>query len=140
MGQTARFQETLRRLARIDEGFVESEAGLGLCPAGTSALDPKAAALLQVAVSVAIGSPGSAWSRARAGRWRRARVTTRSPTCCSRSPRWSGSAGWSPPLPMWRPRWGMTSQPRWRSQTVTDGSSAGHVTLPAERRTSIPRG
>ena len=30
MGQTARFQETLRRLAMIDEGFVEDEAGLGL--------------------------------------------------------------------------------------------------------------
>ncbi len=34
MGQTARFQETLRRLARIDEGFVESEAGLGLARPG----------------------------------------------------------------------------------------------------------
>ena len=30
MGQTVRFQETLRRLAMIDEGFVEDEAGLGL--------------------------------------------------------------------------------------------------------------
>jgi hypothetical protein len=27
MGQTARFQETLRRLAMIDEGFVEDQAG-----------------------------------------------------------------------------------------------------------------
>jgi hypothetical protein len=26
----ARFQETLRRLAMIDEGFVEDQAGLGL--------------------------------------------------------------------------------------------------------------
>ena len=29
MSQTARYQETLRRLATIDEGFVEDEAGLG---------------------------------------------------------------------------------------------------------------
>jgi 4-carboxymuconolactone decarboxylase len=57
MGQTARFQETLRRLAMIDEGFVEDQAGLGLGLAGTSALDPKTAALLQLGVSVAIGSP-----------------------------------------------------------------------------------
>jgi hypothetical protein len=30
MSQTARYQETLRMLATIDEGFVEDEAGLGL--------------------------------------------------------------------------------------------------------------
>ena len=41
----------------IDEGFVEDEAGLGLGLAGTSALDPKTAALLRVGVLVAIGSP-----------------------------------------------------------------------------------
>jgi len=56
MGQMARFQETLRRLAMIDEGFIEDEARLGLGVAGTSALDPKTAALLQVAASVAAGS------------------------------------------------------------------------------------
>ena len=56
MGQTERFQETLRRLAMIDEGFVEDQAGLGFGLSGTSALDPRIAALLQVAVSVAIGS------------------------------------------------------------------------------------
>ena len=56
MDQTVRFQETLRRLAMIDEGFVEDEAGLGLGPASSSALDAKTAALLRVAVSVAIGS------------------------------------------------------------------------------------
>ena len=68
MGQTARFQETLRRLAMIDEGFVEGEAGLGLGPGCTPALDPKTAALLQVGVSVAIGSPGVCleWSASRA--------------------------------------------------------------------------
>ncbi len=57
MGHTTGFQETLRRLAMIDEGFVEDQAGLRLDPAAASALDPKTAALLQVAVSVAIGSP-----------------------------------------------------------------------------------
>ena len=57
MGQTVRFEETLRRLAMIDEGFVEDRAGLGLGLAGMSALDPKTAALLQVGVSVALGSP-----------------------------------------------------------------------------------
>ena len=56
MDQTVRFQETLRRLAMIEEGFVEDQAGLGLGLAGTSALDPRTAALLQVAASVAIGS------------------------------------------------------------------------------------
>ncbi len=68
MGQTARFHETLRRLAMIDEGFVQGEAGLGLDPAGTSALDPKTAALLQLGVSVAIGSSAICleWSVGRA--------------------------------------------------------------------------
>ena len=68
MGQTVRFQETLRRLAMIDEGFVEDRAGLGLGLAGTSALDPRTAALLQVAVSVALGSPAVCleWSVGRA--------------------------------------------------------------------------
>src|ERR1035441_5674446 len=68
MGQTARFPETLRRLAMIDEGFVEGEAGLGLGLVKTSALDPKTAALLQVAVLVAIGSPAVCleWSTTRA--------------------------------------------------------------------------
>jgi 4-carboxymuconolactone decarboxylase len=68
MGQTVRFQETLRRLAMIDEGFVEDQAGLGLNLARTSALDPKTAALLHVGVSVALGSPAVCleWSAGRA--------------------------------------------------------------------------
>jgi alkylhydroperoxidase/carboxymuconolactone decarboxylase family protein YurZ len=68
MDQTVRFEETLRRLAMIDEGFVEDEAGLGLDPAGTFALDPKTAALLQVGASVAIGLPAVCleWSAGRA--------------------------------------------------------------------------
>ena len=63
-----RFQETLRRLAMIDEGFVQDEAGLRLDPAATSALEPKTTALLQVAVSVAIGSSAVCleWSAGRA--------------------------------------------------------------------------
>ena len=61
------FEETLRRLAMIDEGFVEDKAGLALGLAGTSALDPKTASLLQVGVSVALGPPVSLdWSAARA--------------------------------------------------------------------------
>jgi alkylhydroperoxidase/carboxymuconolactone decarboxylase family protein YurZ len=62
------FEETLRRLAMIDEGFVEDEAGLTLALPGTSALDAKTASLLQVGVSVALGSPAVSleWSAARA--------------------------------------------------------------------------
>lgn len=55
MSQTARFRETLRRLAMIDEGFIQDEAGLALGSAATSALDPKTATLLQVGASVTIG-------------------------------------------------------------------------------------
>jgi alkylhydroperoxidase/carboxymuconolactone decarboxylase family protein YurZ len=66
MGQTARFQETLRRLAIFDEKLVETWSGLG--PSETPALDAKTAALLQVAVSVAIGSSAVClqWSTTRA--------------------------------------------------------------------------
>ena len=68
MGRSSRFQETLRRLAMIDEGFVEGQAGLGLDPAGISALDAKTTALLRLAVSVAIGSSAVCleWSTTRA--------------------------------------------------------------------------
>jgi alkylhydroperoxidase/carboxymuconolactone decarboxylase family protein YurZ len=66
MSQTARFQETLRRLAIFDEGFVDAQFGLD--QAGTPTLDAKIAALLQVAVSVALGSSAVClqWSAARA--------------------------------------------------------------------------
>ena len=62
------FQETLRRLAMIDEAFVEGRAGLGLGLAGTPALDPKTAALLRVGASVATGSSAAClhWSITRA--------------------------------------------------------------------------
>ena len=66
MSRTARFQETLRRLAIFDEGFVG--AGFGLDLLGTPTLDAKTRALLQVAVSAAIGSSEVClqWSAARA--------------------------------------------------------------------------
>jgi hypothetical protein len=54
MGQTVRFQETLRRLAMIDEGFVEDQAGLGPGLAAASALDPKTRG---VAASRGVGGP-----------------------------------------------------------------------------------
>jgi alkylhydroperoxidase/carboxymuconolactone decarboxylase family protein YurZ len=56
MSQTARFHETLRKLAIIHEGFVQNEAGLGLGLARNPVLDDKTTTLLQVATSVAIGS------------------------------------------------------------------------------------
>ncbi len=68
MSQTAGSQETMRRLAMIDESFVEGQGGLGLGLASSSALDPKTAALLRIAASVAIGSTGVCleWSVGRA--------------------------------------------------------------------------
>ncbi len=68
MTQRVRFQETLRRLAMIDEGFVEDQAGLALGPAPASGLDAKTTALLQLAASVAAGSPSVCleWSAGRA--------------------------------------------------------------------------
>jgi alkylhydroperoxidase/carboxymuconolactone decarboxylase family protein YurZ len=58
MGQTVRFQEILRRLAIIDEGFVDDQAGLGLGLPASKLLDPKTAALVRVGALMAIGSPG----------------------------------------------------------------------------------
>ena len=68
MGQTVRFQETLRRLTMIDEGFIEGQAGLGLGLDGAPALDGRTAALLRLGAAVAIGSPGACveWSTGRA--------------------------------------------------------------------------
>ena len=67
MAQTVRFQETLRRLAMIDESFVEDQAGLELDPGAASALDAKTAALLRLGACVALGSPVClAWSTGRA--------------------------------------------------------------------------
>lgn len=63
-----RFQETLRRLAMIDECFVENQAGLRLDLATASDLDPRTVALLQVGASVVMGSSAVSleWSAARA--------------------------------------------------------------------------
>jgi 4-carboxymuconolactone decarboxylase len=68
MRQTVRFQEILRRLAIIDEVFVEDQAGLGLGLPASRILDPKTAALVRVGALVAIGSPGACleWSTTRA--------------------------------------------------------------------------
>ena len=66
MGQTARFQEVLRRLAIIDDSLVDGEAGLarGLAEAQNS----KTAALVQIGALVALGSPAVCleWSTNRA--------------------------------------------------------------------------
>ena len=68
MGQVVRYQEILRRLAIIDERFVEDQAGLGLGMPASRLPDPKTAALVQVGALVAIGSPGVCleWSTTRA--------------------------------------------------------------------------
>jgi alkylhydroperoxidase/carboxymuconolactone decarboxylase family protein YurZ len=64
--EVAGFQKILRRLAIFDEEFAEMGSGLGL--PGISALDAKTVALLQVGVSVAIGSSAVCldWSASRA--------------------------------------------------------------------------
>ena len=57
MNHTVRFQEIPRRPAIIDQGIVEDQAGIGLGLPASRLLDPKTAALVQVAALVAIGSP-----------------------------------------------------------------------------------
>ena len=68
MSQTMRFQDTLRQLAMLHEGFVQDKARLGLDLANASALDPKTAALMLLAAAVAIGSSAASlqWSTGRA--------------------------------------------------------------------------
>ena len=68
MSQIVRFQEILRRLAIIDEGFFEDQAGLGLGLPASRCLDPKTAALVRVGALAAIGSPEVCleWSASRA--------------------------------------------------------------------------
>jgi alkylhydroperoxidase/carboxymuconolactone decarboxylase family protein YurZ len=68
MGQVVRYQEILRRLAIIDDGFIEDRAGLRLGLAGARVLDAKTAALVQVGALAAIGSPAVCleWSTTRA--------------------------------------------------------------------------
>jgi 4-carboxymuconolactone decarboxylase len=64
MNETARFQETLRRLMMLDEGSVRDQTGLALAPSASVVLDAKTAALLRLAVAVTIGPPGACleWS------------------------------------------------------------------------------
>jgi alkylhydroperoxidase/carboxymuconolactone decarboxylase family protein YurZ len=57
MGRAVRYQEILRRLAVVDEGFVGDQAGLVLSPPGVQVLDPKTSALVRVGVLAAIGAP-----------------------------------------------------------------------------------
>jgi 4-carboxymuconolactone decarboxylase len=66
MSQTARFQETLRRLVIFHEGLVK--AGFGADLTDTPSLDAKTVALLRVAASVAMGSSPVClqWSAGRA--------------------------------------------------------------------------
>jgi len=68
MTQAAAFQEILRKLAIIDEGFVEDHAGLGLGLPASRLLDHKTTALVRVGALVAIGSPAVCleWSTTRA--------------------------------------------------------------------------
>lgn len=57
MGEAARYQDMLRRLAIIDERFASTHAGIVLGPPGTRVLDQKTAALVRVGALAAIGSP-----------------------------------------------------------------------------------
>ncbi len=61
MDPTARFPENLRRLAIIEDGFLEDQAWLGRALDTALALDHKTAALRQLGASVAAGSPGALW-------------------------------------------------------------------------------
>lgn len=70
MGHAVRYQEILRRLAIIDDGFVQDPAGLGLALglAGVRVLDPKTSALVRVGALAAIGASAICleWSATRA--------------------------------------------------------------------------
>ena len=70
MGQMMRYQAILCRLALIDDGFIEDQAGLGLGfgLTGAQILDLKTAALVQMGAQAAIGSPTVCleWSTSRA--------------------------------------------------------------------------
>ena len=110
MNQTARFRETLRSLAMIDEGFVKSEAGLALAAGGISAPDPKTAALLQAGAAATIGSSPVClqWSVAQAAAG--ATGDEIADVLLAIAP--VAGLGGSPPLPTWRSRSAMTLLPR----------------------------
>ena len=62
-----RFQEILRRLAMIDEGFVEDQAGFGLDPAGPSGSGSQDRGAAAGRACVATRSLGGAGMEYRAG-------------------------------------------------------------------------
>jgi hypothetical protein len=114
----------------IDEGFVKDQAGLGHDPAGPSALDPTAAALLWVGTCVATWSPGVCleWSTGRALAAGSAEDEIANALLAIAQV--AGLDRSSPQRPMWRLHRDMTSRPRWRSQTVTDA----RVDVPADEQ------
>ena len=120
MGEAVRFQEILRRLAMIDEGFVQGEAGLGLGPIAASALDPKTVALLRVAASVAIGSSPVCleWSTGRA-LTAGASEDEIADVLLAIAPV-AGLGRIVSAAPRWQSRSDMTPRPRWRNQTSND--------------------
>jgi hypothetical protein len=87
MDPMARFQDTLRRLAMIDEGFVEGQARLGSTRHKHRLWIPRSLRCCTWRCVWRSGHRRCAWNGALAGRWWQARVRTRSPMCCSRSPR-----------------------------------------------------
>src|SRR5690242_4474754 len=87
MDPAARYQETLRQLAIIDESAVEQHAGLGLGLPRARVLDDRTAELARVAAVAATGHRRPAWNGASPGPWRPGRPKTRSPVCCWPSPR-----------------------------------------------------
>ena len=113
MSQAVRFQEILRRLAIIDEGFVEGHAGLGLGLPASRLLDPKTATLVRVGALVAIGSPGVCleWGTTRA---LAAGATADEITdlLLAIAPV-AGLGRVNAAVPEWQPSSGLTSRPRW---------------------------
>jgi len=57
MGQMRTFQEILRSLAIVNEGFADDQAGLALGRPCSWGLDPKTAALVRVGALAAIAAP-----------------------------------------------------------------------------------
>src|SRR5262249_24657703 len=57
MGQMRTFQESLRSLAIVNEGFADDQAGLALGRPCSWGLDPKTAALVRVGALAAIAAP-----------------------------------------------------------------------------------
>jgi alkylhydroperoxidase/carboxymuconolactone decarboxylase family protein YurZ len=130
MSQEAKFQETLRKLAMVHEGFVQDKARLGLNLTKTWVLDHKMAALLVLGVTVAIGSSSFClqWSvsRALAAGVSQEEITD---VLLVIAPV-AGLGRWSAPLPTWRPRSGTTSRPHCITRTIHDGGQAPRTDTP----------